>query len=824
MSRTRRHPIVAALGDARGVMRGLRRAPAFTALGVLTLALGVGANAATFSIVDRLLLRGPAQVANPQAVRRVYVTTRDAAGAVSTAGIHPYALYALVRDHATAFSGAAAYTLARAQFGGEDGYAVPIGYATASFFDVLGTRPAIGRFFLTQEDNPPLGTNVAVLSYRFWRQAFGGDPRVVGRKVTVNSRQFIVVGVASLGFTGAELAPVDLWIPMSARAPGASPNWPYSWNAAWTRIVVRLAPSTTVTYANANLTVAFRRFHSGQVPNGDRATVSARPLGYTSDGGEPDAVRVARLLYALSCSMLIVAAANVANLVSARAVRRRPELAVRRALGAGRARLVCMLMGEAGALALLGGLAGSVLAWWARALIGSELLPELSWAGAYLDAHVLASTAAAMILTAIVAGAWPALRSGDADLRSDSAKGGRAATRQDRLSGDILLLTQIALSVVLLSTGGLFVRSLVDIHKFHLGLEPDRVLVATIAPSSMASRVTGAGAQAPFEAVLEGVRHMAGVQGASLQAGTVPFRSALTVPVRVDGMSAVPTAKGGGPFVSAITSDYFRTVGGVVLRGRAFRSYEGMGTEPTAIVNETLARLVWPNDDPLTKCLRVGGSRNTPCARIVGVAADSHQWELHEDPPMQVYVPYGQAGIDEPVLLVRPKAETTALIGPLRRALANMAPDFRVMDVSTLGSALDPQVRPWRAGSALLGIFGLATLATAAVGLFTVVSYLVARRTHEFGIRVALGARSSRILWMVIRRALGATLIGTGIGVLGIVSLAPIVQPLLFDNPARDPAVIGVVALVFSAAAVAASLVPALRACRVDPLVALRSD
>lgn len=824
MSRTWHNSIVAAFGDARAVTRTLRRAPGFTSLAVLTLALGIGANAATFSIVDRLLLRGPEQVANPQALRRVYVTTRDAAGAVSTAGIQPYALYALVRDHTTGFTGVAAYTLARAQFGGDDGYSVPVGYATASFFDVLGTRPSIGRFFLTREDNPPVGTNVAILSYRFWRQAFGGDQHVLGREITVNSRRFVVVGVASRGFTGAERAPVDLWIPMSARAPGASPTWPYSWNAAWTRIVVRLEPTTTLNGANGILTAAFRRFHTGQSPNGHEATVSARPLDYTSDGAEPDAVRVARLLYGLSCIMLIVAAANVANLVSARAVRRRPELAVRRALGAGRARLVCMLMGEAAALALLGGLAGALLGWWAGALIGRELLPAIPWGDSYVDAHVLASTAAAMLLAAIVAGAWPALRSGDADLRREAANGGRAATRRERLSGDVLLLTQIALSVVLLSTGGLFVRSLIDIHQVHLGLEPDRVLVATIAPSSMASRDSAGGEQALFESILEDVRQMAGVRDASLQAGTVPFRSALTVPVRVDGMPAVPTAKGGGPFVSAITPDYFRTVGGAMLRGRAFQSYEGAGTEPTAIVNQTLAHLVWPSEDPLTKCVRVGGGQNAPCARIVGVAADSHQWELHEDPGMKVYVPYGQAGIDEPVLLVRPKAAATALIGPLRRALAHMDPGLRVMDVSTLGSALDPQVRPWRAGSALLGIFGLATLATAAVGLFTIVSYLVARRTHEFGVRVALGARSSRILWMVIRRALVATLIGTGFGVLGIVSVAPIVQPLLFDNPARDPVVIAIMALVFAAAAVAASMVPALRACRVDPLVALRSD
>jgi hypothetical protein len=301
----------------------------------------------------------------------------------------------------------------------------------------------------------------------------------------------------------------------------------------------------------------------------------------------------------------------------------------------------------------------------------------------------------------------------------------------------------------------------------------------------------------------------------------------MTVPIRPGDKPSIPAAKGGGPYTSAITADYFRTVGTPVLRGRTFGPSEHEGTAPVAIVNETMARVVWPGEDPLGKCLEFQFRRpgTVQCARIVGVVADEHRTGLREVPAMQVYVPFGQTiGTFSPALLVRPVGDASEFVTPLRRALERLAPSARISGVSLLSSALAPQIRPWRVGTMVFGLFGLAALAVAAVGLFTVVSYLVTQQHRELGVRIALGASSSHIIWMMLRRALTAATLGTGIGAMAVIAIAPAVQPLIFDIPARDPALIALVAIVLVVSAVLASAMPAVRACRVDPMTVLRSD
>jgi predicted permease len=821
--------------DLRAAWRSVTREPGFAAVVIVVIALGVGANAAMFGIVDRLLVSGPAHVADPGSLRRVYVTTRNDAGGETTTGEHAYALYQLVRDDISAFSGVGGYTWAfPTRIGtGPDAPRVPAAGATATFFGVLGVHPALGRFFLAAEDEPPSGEHVAVLSYRLWMRAFAGDTAVLGREISLGGEQYTVVGVAPRDFTGAERAPVDVWTPISACCHGTQPTWASSWNAWQTRIVARLKPASDVRLADAQMTAALAHGYTGHNPLMRDATVSARPLGYTEEGVEPREAGISRLLYGVSAMMLLVAVANVANLLLARAIRRRRELGIRRALGAGRVRLVRLLLAEALALAVLGGVAGVLVGDWGGVLIGRALYPGIPWESSPFDGRVLLYTAAAVVLTALFIGVLPALRSAHEDLRSCLSGGETASDGRARRPRAMLQVAQVALSVVLLSTAGLFVRSLLHIRTLDLGLHPDSVLaVHVVLPRASARSDTERNnadleEREQFRSLLDALSHVSGVESASLMAGSIPFWSAMTVPIRPGDKPSLPAARGGGPYTSAITADYFRTVGTRVLRGRAFRPDEHEGTAPVTIVNETMARVVWPGEDPLGKCLEFQFRRpgTVPCARIVGVVADEHRHGLREVPAMQTYVPFGQAiGTSFPALFVRPVGDASAFVTPLRRTLERLAPSARIAGVSVLGSALEPQIRPWRVGTMVFGLFGLAALAVAAVGLFTVVSYLVTRQQRELGVRIALGASSSHVIWMVLRRALTAAALGTGIGAMAVIAIAPAVQPLLFDIPARDPALIALVVIVLVVSALVASAMPAMRASRVDPITVLRSD
>lgn len=737
----------------------------------------------------------------------------------------------LARDGTRAFDGAASYTLGSARIGeGAEAQSVPISYATADYFPLLGVRPLLGRFFSAAEDRPPVGEQVVVLGYGFWVRQFGGDTMILGRSVRLGERRFQVVGIAPRGFTGAERGPVDVWVPMSARNPGASSGWPLSWNTNAMRVIGRVKSGVTTRNANAQLTAALRAGYTGSEPEMRTATVSVRPLSFNDQGAEPPELGLSRLLTAVALVLLLVAVANVANLLLARAVRRRREIAVRLALGAGRWRLVRLLLVEAIAVSTIGGAVGVVVAYWGGALIRRTLLPDVAWSSTPVDGRVLSLTIAVTLLTGIAVGLIPALRASRTDVVSslntasaqagDSFGGARAA----------LQIVQVALSVVLLFTAGLFVRSLIGVRGLDLGMEPDRVLAVNIAFPRVESRTAETFQSAvvrergQLREILRVVRQMPDVEGASLAVGT-PFYSQFRAELRVPGWDSLPQARRGGPYVNAVTSGYFSTMGTRVLRGRAFTDTDRESSEPVAIVNQTMASLLWPNAEAIGKRMFVGDANVAACARVAGIVADARQSKLREDPAMQYYIPIGQErGISGPMLLVRPRGEPSSLLSPLRAVLKRLALAARYVNVATLQESLDPQIRPWRVGATMFGLFGAVAVVVAAIGLFSVVSYLVVQRTHEIGVRIALGAGRPHVMRLVIGRGLWTAIIGAAIGSGIALLLAPRLQPLLFDNPARDPGLLAMVAAVLLAAAVAASIVPAWRAARVDPIIALRTD
>jgi predicted permease len=821
--------------DVRQAIRSLRRNPAFVTMATLTLALAIGANAAMFGIVDRLLLRGPEHLAAPEQVVRVYVTRVLPNANVTTSGLQPYVLYRGVRDHTSAFSAVATYLPMDVRVGvGLESRLVHATYATPDLFALAKIRPALGRFYAAAEDLPPRGEPVVVLGYGYWRSDLAGDSSIVGKVVTLDDRRFRVVGVAPRGFTGVERAPIAAWLPMSTRPvdPRAR-DWATSWRPSTPGIVVgRLAVSKA--QATAQLTSMVRREYEGPDKAMRTATVRVLPISYDLQGAEPRELGVARLLAGVALVMLLVAAANMTNLTLARALSRRRELGVRVALGAGRWTLVRLMIVETVLISLLGGMLGLALARWGGALVREALLPNVAWNELPVNGRVLALTIAATLVTGVIVGLIPALRVSGGDVagalragRSDSAGAGEShGTARASLQ-----VVQLALSLVLLFTAGLFVRSLRDIQHLDLGYDRDRVLAVDISfarPDSGATAGVDASAVAArtrYEDLRAQFERVPGVASASI-AFSSPLSAVNITKLRVPGLDSLPSAKGGIALLVAAAPDYFETVGTRILRGRGFEDSDGSSAEPVVVVNETMARTLWPGTDAIGRCVVLGVANPDACARVVGIAADVHHMTLKEDALNQGYVPWGQNPrfLEGSVVLVRGQPDAGALIPALTNVVRHSALHVRSLQIRSFEELLDPQVRPWRVGALLFGLFGTIVVVVAAIGLFSVVSYLVTQRTHELGVRIALGAQRGQVLRLIMGGALRTAIIGAAIGGALSVLIGPAIQPLLFDNAARDPMLLSFVALGLLAVAVASSAWPAWRATRVDPLLALRSD
>jgi predicted permease len=528
--------------------------------------------------------------------------------------------------------------------------------------------------------------------------------------------------------------------------------------------------------------------------------------------------------------VLLIAAANVANLLLARVLRRRREVSVRLALGISRGRLARLLLSESLLLALAG-LAGALaLAWWGGQAVRLALLPDVQW-GAPLGGRTLLFSLAATVMTGLVIGLVPALQAGrrDVSLGLRTAAGDGGGRRMPARAA--LTIVQAALSVVLLVGAGLFVRSLWNVSRINLGIDADRIL-AVWTEFAAVDGTTGAGEReaeaarrsAYFEQALDRLRREPGIESVALALGT-PLQGSFGVTVRVPGRDSIPELPGGGPYITVGTPGYFETVGTRIVRGRGFEEGEGAGTEPIVVVGETMARVLWPGEDALTKCLIIGSDDDAPCARVVGVAQDVHRSGIRQQPVMQYYIPYGQErGIGGTQIVVRPRGDAVAYEPTLRRLLYSIDPAISYVAINPLRQVLDPQVRPWRLGATMFLVFGALALLIAAVGLYSVMAYGVAQRRAEIGVRMALGARTRGIVGMFMRQGVGLVMIGVLAGAAVAWAAGPRIEPLLFEAGARDPVVVGSVAAVLVLVAALASIIPARRAGRTDPLDALRAE
>jgi putative ABC transport system permease protein len=815
--------------DVRFATRSLRRSPGVTLAIVLTLALGIGANAAMFGIIDRLLLRGPEHVAAPDRLRRVYFTTDRPGEGRQTSSYAGYVSYTALRDGAHAFDGIAGYTGANGAIlgRGTNARSASVSYVTWDFFPLTGVRPAFGRFFGAEDDRPPRGRNVAVLSEGTWRNVFGGDSTIVGKSIALNGETFTVIGVAPAGFTGVELERIDVWLPMSVHPP-PTPDWPTTWFAEWMKVVVRVAPGVSAERAGEQATIARHHAYTGNSAADSAAVVSLRPITFTEQGHEASAVKVSRWLAGVALIVLLVACANVANLLLARAVSRRREIGVRAALGAGQGRLARLLLVEALLLSIAGGVAALGVAVVGGGLVRAMLLPDVAWNSAPVDARVLAFTSVVIVAVGLLIGLAPALQSNARALDDALKSGARAGAPRSRLRGALTVM-QAALCVLLLVGAGLFVRSLSRVRALDLGLQPDRILdVGVWFPSrqgldSIRREEAVVRERRFYDDAVERVRKVAGVEHASVAVGT-PFRTSFAVGLSVPGWDTLPRLAGGGPYITAVSNDHFATLGTRLVLGRVFTKADQDGREQVAIVNETMARTLWPGATPLGKCLQIN---DKTCTRVIGVVQDVQRESVREPRAMQYYVPLGREvklGFGGRTLFVRTTGDPARVIETIRRALLPLVPEALDVKASVMQNDLDPEIRPWRMGTTMFGVFGLLALAMAAIGLFSVIAYSVSQRRHELGVRVALGAHAADIRRMILSQGMMLTSGGIAIGLVLALWASRFVSDLLFETSPRDPVVFAVVIVTLLLTALVASILPAARASRVDPMEALRSE
>ena len=818
--------------DLTFAARSLRRAPGFTLAAVITLALGVGANVTMFGIVDRLLLLPPPHVSAPELVRRLYFAeTRD-----GKEQIQPHIGYpqyeALVETMQGVATVSAYYTTDVVL--GESGSArrAKVTLATSTFLPSLGVRPVAGRFFTADEDLPPTGARVAVISQTLWETGYGGDRRAIGRAVTIAGRRFEIIGVVPAGFNGVDATPVDAWVPVSTMGEDVvgqfiEAQWHQARNVGWLRGVARLRNEDAFAQAERLATTGQRNAlearWSAARADSLRPRATLEPLLVERGPDRTPSARIALWLAGMSLLVLLIACANVANLLLARALRRQREIAVRVALGAGRGRLVAQLITEGMVIAVLGGIAALFVAHTGGGLVRGILVPGVDWGATLFDGRTLALAAAAVIGTGLLIGLVPALHAGDINLVGSLKAGVReGGSRRSRTRASLVVM-QAALSLVLLVGAGLFLRSLHNARSVELGFVADRVLTVNL-------DLTGAGysneeSMALYDQLYERMAKFPGVERASL-AFTEPFATTINYAITIPGRDSVLLPPSGPPSVNAVTPEFFETVGTRVIAGRGFGADDRRGAAPVAIVNETMARTLWPRGSAVGERICISEFETKPCFDIIGIAQDAVWKNLQDDPTMQMYFPLAQNPSTIPlrVLHLRAGGDPSPVIRAVQNEVRRIAPRVLFTDVDLLAQNIEPELRPWRLGATVFTVFGALALLLAGLGLYSVIAYDVGQRTREMAVRMALGAGAADVLRLIVTQGVRLALVGVGVGLVIALGVRKWVRPLLFELSPSDPLVLGGVATTLMVVAVAASFLPAWRATRVPPGAALRAE
>ena len=796
------------LSDLRYGTRLLLRAPGFTVIAIATLAIGIGANTAIFSVVNTLLLqRLPYGEPERLVVVWEHNIPRDRKNNVVSPGN-----YLHWRELNQAFEDIAAVglTFNLTLTGVGEPVELPFQYVTANFFPIVGVAPALGRPFTAEEDRP--GSRVAVISDRLWRTRLNADPDVLSRGLTLQGQTYTITGVMPPGFSFLDKT-VDLWVAVGFSAQARTPR------GRWLATVAKLKPGVAPEDAQRDMvrvaedmTRRFPDFNTGW-------TARVVPLREQMTGDIRPALLV--LLGAVAF-VLLIACANVANLLLARATARGRELAVRAALGAGRGRIVRQLLAESLVLAIAGGAGGLLLAWWLvqslRVYVADAVSVQRLDAVA-IDGSVLLFTLAVALVSGVAFGLLPAFTASGTALTDSLKEGGRTGTagRGGRTRAT-LVIAEIALALVLLVGAGLLVRSFARLTNVDAGFEPAQTLSMRV--SLPGSRYAEAPQRTQFyRELVQRIAVLPGVQST----GAISFLP-LTGLGSATSYEVVgrPTPRGQEPVtdVRVITGEYFKALGVPLLRGRLFDENTPSDTTNKVIVNETLARAHWPGDDPVGKRIKVSWRDNIE-DEIIGVVGDVRMAELNTAARPAIYWPHAREAYGSMTLTVRGTGDPTNAI---RAILRERDPDLALADVRSMDEVVARSVAQRRVTMVLLGIFAGAALLLAAIGIYGVIAYSVTQRTQEIGIRVALGAQRGDVLRMIVRSAVLLAVAGVAIGAAGAVFLTRLMRDLLFGVEPFDLVTFGTVALLLTIVALLASYIPGRRATRVDPIIALRGE
>ncbi|MEJ7810530.1 MAG: ABC transporter permease [Gemmatimonadaceae bacterium] len=812
------------LQDLRYGLRALARSRGFTAVAVLTLALGIGGNTAVFSLVNAALLRPAPVVRDAGSLVWISNVWRDVGRLTEVS----YPTYQDLRAGTRSFSSMAAYaTTSFSIRAGDEPYRADGQLVSANYFTVLGVTPALGRSFLAEEDSAPGTHPVAVISHRLWQDRFAGDAGIVGRAVTINGQPFTIVGVAPARFFGMELPkPADLWLPamMQAQAMPSSDNLLTERRALRFYVIGRLGANATVDGARADVQTVARRMAADHPDERKELGMTLSPVqGAVHPGDRRDVGPLTVLPTAVTAIVLLIACANVANLLLGRAASRRREVGIRLALGASRGRLVRQLLTESLILALLGAGAGILLSFWGTDLLLSAVEAPIAF-DLTPDARVLGVTLALAVFTGVLFGLVPALAASRPDvvpaLKDDATRGG---ARRTRLQG-AFVVAQVALSLVLLVSAGLLVRSLRKANDVDIGFAARRHVV-TLSFDLALQGYTPERARDFYTRLLERADGMPGVRSAS-------YATVIPLSGRVMGDGFVPLDGAGANDEPRETTNYsevgpgFHTTLGIPLRaGREFTTGDRLGAPGVAIVSEEFARRHWPGGSALGKRIRATARDAVPL-EVVGIAKDIKIDELNESPRSFVYLPQLQstAAAGGVSLVVRAAADGAALLAPLRAEAKAMDPDMPVYGVMTYDDVIRQRLDSKRAGSTLLSVFGSLALLLAAIGMYGVMAYGVAQRTREIGLRMALGARERDVLSLVVGDGLRLAGIGIALGLVLSFGATRALSSVLLGISATDGVTFAAGAALLATVAAVASYLPARRAAGVDPIVALRSE